>query len=179
MQVGFIDYIVHPLWETWADLVYPDAQEILDTLEENREFYHSCIPLSPSSSFCNNKADEDDKFQFSVDEGNEEAGEAESETQSYSSADSVIRVTAPTSGGGSNNSEDGSVSVNNNNNTNNNNNSNINNSAPRSNSLHFGQLNNSQQSSSSTSPSPSSSTFSSTSNAHSRTGADHRGQDGK
>ncbi|RXG67853.1 cAMP-specific 3',5'-cyclic phosphodiesterase, isoform F [Armadillidium vulgare] len=36
-QVGFIDYIVHPLWETWADLVHPDAQDILDTLEENRD----------------------------------------------------------------------------------------------------------------------------------------------
>merc|ERR1711963_1065643 len=49
-QVGFIDYIVHPLWETWADLVYPDAQEILDTLEENREWYQSQIPLSSGSS---------------------------------------------------------------------------------------------------------------------------------
>uniref|UniRef100_A0A1A9UU50 Phosphodiesterase n=1 Tax=Glossina austeni TaxID=7395 RepID=A0A1A9UU50_GLOAU len=38
-QVGFIDYIVHPLWETWADLVHPDAQDILDTLEENRDYY--------------------------------------------------------------------------------------------------------------------------------------------
>ena len=38
-QVGFIDYIVHPLWETWADLVHPDAQEILDTLEDNRDWY--------------------------------------------------------------------------------------------------------------------------------------------
>ncbi|RWS29927.1 cAMP-specific 3':5'-cyclic phosphodiesterase: isoforms N/G-like protein, partial [Leptotrombidium deliense] len=46
-QVGFIDYIVHPLWETWADLVHPDAQEILDTLEENRDWYHSLIPASP------------------------------------------------------------------------------------------------------------------------------------
>ena len=36
MQVGFISYIVHPLWETWAELVYPDAQEILVTLENNR-----------------------------------------------------------------------------------------------------------------------------------------------
>lgn len=35
---GFIDYIVHPLWETWADLVHPDAQEILDTLEDNRDW---------------------------------------------------------------------------------------------------------------------------------------------
>jgi len=48
-QVGFIDYIVHPLWETWADLVNPDAQNILDTLEENRDWYHSMIPLSPES----------------------------------------------------------------------------------------------------------------------------------
>ncbi|XP_012683222.2 cAMP-specific 3',5'-cyclic phosphodiesterase 4D isoform X2 [Clupea harengus] len=47
-QVGFMDYIVHPLWETWADLVHPDAQEILDTLEDNREWYQSMIPHSPS-----------------------------------------------------------------------------------------------------------------------------------
>lgn len=46
-QVGFIDYIVHPLWETWADLVHPDAQDILDTLEENRDYYQSMIPPSP------------------------------------------------------------------------------------------------------------------------------------
>ncbi|XP_051011938.1 cAMP-specific 3',5'-cyclic phosphodiesterase 4A isoform X2 [Acomys russatus] len=47
-QVGFIDYIVHPLWETWADLVHPDAQDILDTLEDNRDWYHSAIRQSPS-----------------------------------------------------------------------------------------------------------------------------------
>ncbi|XP_030631711.1 cAMP-specific 3',5'-cyclic phosphodiesterase 4D isoform X2 [Chanos chanos] len=47
-QVGFIDYIAHPLWETWADLVHPDAQMILDTLEDNREWYQSMIPHSPS-----------------------------------------------------------------------------------------------------------------------------------
>ncbi|XP_042234469.1 cAMP-specific 3',5'-cyclic phosphodiesterase 4C-like isoform X7 [Homarus americanus] len=49
-QVGFIDYIVHPLWETWADLVHPDAQDILDTLEHNRDWYQRMIPISPSSS---------------------------------------------------------------------------------------------------------------------------------
>ncbi|XP_076307248.1 3',5'-cyclic-AMP phosphodiesterase, isoforms N/G-like isoform X8 [Tachypleus tridentatus] len=49
-QVGFIDYIVHPLWETWADLVHPDAQEILDTLEENRDWYQNMIPASPTTS---------------------------------------------------------------------------------------------------------------------------------
>ncbi|KAM8874094.1 3',5'-cyclic-AMP phosphodiesterase 4C isoform 2-T2 [Spinachia spinachia] len=49
-QVGFIDYVVHPLWETWADLVHPDAQDILDTLEDNREWYQSMIRRSPSPS---------------------------------------------------------------------------------------------------------------------------------
>ena len=47
-QVGFIDYIVHPLWETWADLVHPDAQEILDALENNRDWYQAQLPPSPS-----------------------------------------------------------------------------------------------------------------------------------
>ncbi|KAM9763016.1 3',5'-cyclic-AMP phosphodiesterase 4C-like isoform 2-T2 [Menidia menidia] len=49
-QVGFIDYVAHPLWETWADLVHPDAQDILDTLEDNRAWYQSMIPRSPSPS---------------------------------------------------------------------------------------------------------------------------------
>ncbi|MCP9262088.1 cAMP-specific 3',5'-cyclic phosphodiesterase 4D [Dirofilaria immitis] len=43
-QVGFIDYIVHPLFETWADLVNPHAQYILDQLEFNREWYQTRIP---------------------------------------------------------------------------------------------------------------------------------------
>lgn len=51
-QVGFIDYIVHPLWETWADLVHPDAQDILDTLEENRDYFQSMIPPSPPAEDC-------------------------------------------------------------------------------------------------------------------------------
>ncbi|GFO10918.1 CAMP-specific 3',5'-cyclic phosphodiesterase 4c [Plakobranchus ocellatus] len=114
-QVGFIDYIVHPLWETWADLVYPDAQDILDTLEENRDWYHSSIPISPSSSFCGDSAGggpgrsadeqgdgEDTKFRFSVmDEqdncasGKSEGLAGEAESHSVSSAESeqsVIRA---------------------------------------------------------------------------------------
>ncbi|KHN86708.1 putative 3',5'-cyclic phosphodiesterase pde-4 [Toxocara canis] len=43
-QVGFIDYIVHPLYETWADLVHPHAQNILDQLVMNREWYQARIP---------------------------------------------------------------------------------------------------------------------------------------
>merc|ERR1719334_1070068 len=49
-QVGFIDYVVHPLWETWADLVYPDSQQILETLESNRYYYSSLIPESPTDN---------------------------------------------------------------------------------------------------------------------------------
>ncbi|XP_072261239.1 3',5'-cyclic-AMP phosphodiesterase 4C isoform X3 [Pyxicephalus adspersus] len=80
-QVGFIDYIVHPLWETWADLVHPDAQEILDTLEDNREWYHSMIPQSPSPPPDEQDPDRGstagDKFQFEL--TLEEEGESDTE----------------------------------------------------------------------------------------------------
>lgn len=49
-QVVFIDYVVHPLWETWGDLVYPDAQEILGNLVTNREYFRSQCPASPSAT---------------------------------------------------------------------------------------------------------------------------------
>lgn len=62
-QVGFIDYIVHPLWETWADLVHPDAQEILDTLEENRDWYQSMIPPSPPPD---ERSGDSDRIHFQV-----------------------------------------------------------------------------------------------------------------
>lgn len=62
-QVGFIDYIVHPLWETWADLVHPDAQDILDMLEENRDYYQSMIPPSPPQT---DDDTADDRIRFQV-----------------------------------------------------------------------------------------------------------------
>ncbi|CAL1682423.1 unnamed protein product [Lasius platythorax] len=81
-QVGFIDYIVHPLWETWADLVHPDAQDILDTLEENRDWYQSMIPPSPPSDdmqqlATNESQQQQDRihFQVTLEEG-DETGEA-------------------------------------------------------------------------------------------------------
>ncbi|KAK6180169.1 cAMP-specific 3',5'-cyclic phosphodiesterase 4D isoform X2 [Patella vulgata] len=95
-QVGFIDYIVHPLWETWADLVYPDAQDILDTLEDNRDWFQSMIPISPSSSFCTKRGDdgedgdekeEETKFQFPMDD--EDKGKGDSSNKDTL----VIRVT--------------------------------------------------------------------------------------
>ena len=48
LKVGFIDFIVHPLWETWADLVFPDSQPILETLEANRYWFSSRVTESPT-----------------------------------------------------------------------------------------------------------------------------------
>ncbi|CAN9500352.1 unnamed protein product [Ophioblennius macclurei] len=101
-QVGFIDFIVHPLWETWADLVHPDAQDILDMLEDNREWYQSMIPRSPSPPIFEEPQGEvrsaggaleaggsvpsggGDKFQFDItleeEEENEEEAESDPET---------------------------------------------------------------------------------------------------
>ena len=80
LQVGFIDYIIHPLWETWADLVYPDAQEILDQVEENRDWFQSMIPISPSSSFCSSGKSDDrsgeSKFQFDAEDDGKERRES-------------------------------------------------------------------------------------------------------
>lgn len=81
-QVGFIDYIVHPLWETWADLVHPDAQEILDTLEDNRDWYYSAIRQSPSPPPEELEGPDHptppDKFQFELTLDEEEEEEASS-----------------------------------------------------------------------------------------------------
>ncbi|XP_044222932.1 cAMP-specific 3',5'-cyclic phosphodiesterase 4D isoform X1 [Thunnus albacares] len=101
-QVGFIDYIVHPLWETWADLVHPDAQEILDTLEDNREWYQSMIPHSPSphpegpeegalsgeASALGGGSTSADKFQFELtleEEGESDTESPPEEEEGYSS----------------------------------------------------------------------------------------------
>ncbi|XP_006876393.1 PREDICTED: cAMP-specific 3',5'-cyclic phosphodiesterase 4C [Chrysochloris asiatica] len=77
-QVGFIDYIAHPLWETWADLVHPDAQDLLDTLEDNREWYQSKIPRSPLAPSSPQRGGLD-RFQFEL--TLEEAEEEEEEEQ--------------------------------------------------------------------------------------------------
>ncbi|XP_012689183.2 cAMP-specific 3',5'-cyclic phosphodiesterase 4B isoform X2 [Clupea harengus] len=89
-QVGFIDYIVHPLWETWGDLVHPDAQDMLDTLEDNRDWYQSTMPQSPSPPPDDPHNELDacvDKFQFELTledtgeggGGDEQAGDEEEE----------------------------------------------------------------------------------------------------
>ncbi|CAH8631668.1 unnamed protein product [Schistosoma haematobium] len=57
-QISFIDYIVHPLWETWSDLVYPDAQTILETLEDNREWYYNQINEENNNNNNNEENDE-------------------------------------------------------------------------------------------------------------------------
>ena len=94
LQVGFISYIVHPLWETWAELVYPDAQDILTTLENNRLrnnkikwtpincfharlYYENLIPISPTEDHMELRegSNEDEDFEDCVDEVLAEAAE--------------------------------------------------------------------------------------------------------
>jgi len=42
--VVFIDFVIQPLWETWGDLVHPDATEILERIEDNRYWYNAQVP---------------------------------------------------------------------------------------------------------------------------------------
>ena len=50
-QVTFIDFIVYPLWETWAELVYPAGQLMLDNIGKTREYWNAMIdPNSPPPS---------------------------------------------------------------------------------------------------------------------------------
>ena len=71
VQVGFIDYIVHPLWDTWAELVQPGCQDILETLEVNRDWFYKAIP--ESSSPCKEGQEEEEEEVFEeVDAGGSE-----------------------------------------------------------------------------------------------------------
>ncbi|GAB5575156.1 cAMP-specific 3' [Prionailurus iriomotensis] len=99
-QVGFIDYIVHPLWETWADLVQPDAQDILDTLEDNRNWYQSMIPQSPSPPLDEQNRDcqglmEKFQFELTLEEEDSEGPEKEGEGHDYFSSTKTLCVIDP------------------------------------------------------------------------------------
>ena len=54
---------MHPLWESWSDLVAPDAQEILDTLENNRNWYCNQVDLKNASSNSLDQLQEQEKQQ--------------------------------------------------------------------------------------------------------------------
>ncbi|NWR42264.1 PDE4B phosphodiesterase, partial [Regulus satrapa] len=98
--VGFIDYIVHPLWETWADLVQPDAQDILDTLEDNRNWYQSMIPQSPSPPLEERGQDcqglmEKFQFELTLEEEDSDGPEKDGESLSYFSNTETLCVAQP------------------------------------------------------------------------------------
>lgn len=38
VQISFIDNLAYPLWKAWADFVYPDCDEILETIRDNRHW---------------------------------------------------------------------------------------------------------------------------------------------
>ncbi|XP_078285527.1 3',5'-cyclic-AMP phosphodiesterase 4B-like [Rhinoraja longicauda] len=102
-QVGFIDYIVHPLWETWGDLVHPDAQDILDTLEDNRYWYQSMIPQSPSPPpDAPGQGDEvcTDKFQFELTLEEEDSDPSDKERNSAGEEDASWKSSEESLGAG-------------------------------------------------------------------------------
>ncbi|XP_011182044.2 cAMP-specific 3',5'-cyclic phosphodiesterase isoform X6 [Zeugodacus cucurbitae] len=108
-QVGFIDYIVHPLWETWADLVHPDAQDILDTLEENRDYYQSMIPPSPPPSAADDQPSDDKiRFQVTLEESDQE-NLAELEECDESEHNKPEAATVTTASGSENQSHHGGM----------------------------------------------------------------------
>jgi hypothetical protein len=72
------------LWETWADLVHPDAQDILDALEDNRDWYQSQIPVSPASSSNDIREEDEARSGGSLEENPED--NVTSPTQSASGA---------------------------------------------------------------------------------------------
>ncbi|KFO53645.1 cAMP-specific 3',5'-cyclic phosphodiesterase 4B, partial [Corvus brachyrhynchos] len=99
-QVGFIDYIVHPLWETWADLVQPDAQDILDTLEDNRNWYQSMIPQSPSPPLEERGQDcqglmEKFQFELTLEEEDSDGPEKDGESLGYFSNTETLCMAQP------------------------------------------------------------------------------------
>uniref|UniRef100_A0A803XM42 Phosphodiesterase n=1 Tax=Meleagris gallopavo TaxID=9103 RepID=A0A803XM42_MELGA len=99
-QVGFIDYIVHPLWETWADLVQPDAQDILDTLEDNRNWYQSMIPQSPSPPLEERGQDcpglmEKFQFELTLEEEDSDGPEREGEGIGYFHSTKMLCTGSP------------------------------------------------------------------------------------
>ena len=55
-QISFIDFIVHPLWETWTELMHPHCTPILDTLASNREFLNAQIQEINSEQMQANQA---------------------------------------------------------------------------------------------------------------------------
>ncbi len=68
LQVSFIDYIIYPLWETWAELVYPDAQPIIDHLSKTREYWSSRSVNSPMPSEEDEEESDKDKEPVPVNE---------------------------------------------------------------------------------------------------------------
>ena len=86
----FIDYIAHPLWEAWTELVHPDAEEILNILESNRDWYNEQLN-SPSNTNTETKdTAEDDEPVSSVTESVIESVTASEAAAATASATSPV-----------------------------------------------------------------------------------------
>lgn len=58
----FIDFIVDPLWETWAELVYPAGQVMMDNIAKTRDYWNAQI--EPTSSDESSNEDSTNRCRF-------------------------------------------------------------------------------------------------------------------
>jgi len=101
-QVGFIDFIVLPLWETLGELMYPYCQDMLTQLNDNRTYYLNKIPESPRGSVSEGLSSEErTSLQTAVQRG-KSRGKGHSEDDKLSDLSSIDEMEEK----GSNNSED-------------------------------------------------------------------------
>jgi hypothetical protein len=45
-QLTFIEFIIYPLWEMWAELVYPDAQHVMDGIAGTKKYWSELKEVS-------------------------------------------------------------------------------------------------------------------------------------
>lgn len=83
---------MHPLWETWADLVHPDAQKILENLEDNREWFASQLPPDSPSSSNKQTANEQSMDEEEEDEAQDEEQEHDDEENDSEKGDHLNQI---------------------------------------------------------------------------------------
>jgi len=79
-----MDYIIHPLWETWSELVHPDCSDILAHFETNRDWFSSRVQqqnhVTPLASHLNKDVVKEENEDV-VDEDSVEAGDERTDSK--------------------------------------------------------------------------------------------------
>ncbi|KAG9511109.1 cAMP-specific 3',5'-cyclic phosphodiesterase 4D [Fragariocoptes setiger] len=89
-QIGFIQAIVEPLWQMWAQLVYPHCQQMLDNIDSNRQWYEYQISNRSSR---NNTSDKTTSQSHDSKEQDKLKGNQSTSSETPSSSNSSKRRT--------------------------------------------------------------------------------------